>query len=110
MAVNFKELNGYCGIEGIYLYNIPKKSTEINELPPNYDEKKVKQFIATFLIKKQAIMEIEANLVWWMAESESILIFPLKDHVLLCIAPLTCDISIVEEKVKELSLRMTLGI
>jgi hypothetical protein len=110
MSSNFKDLNGYCGIEGLFLYNIQKKSAEINELPPNFDEKKIKQFISTFLIKKQAIMEIEANLVSWMTESELVLIFPLKDYILLCIAPSSCDIDVVEEKVKEITMRMTLGI
>src|SRR5271157_480565 len=91
----FDELNGFCGIAGVFLYDPIKRIPIFNQLPSPIDSKKALDFINIYIKKQQMGLDIVPEVVGFYGDSNNLFLFPHNGLYLICFTSGIFDLNLI---------------
>lgn len=108
MIAIFEELHDIFGIEGYFIYDLPKRITILNKMPLTIDEKAMKQLITTFMNRQQSAMDMARSFEIFYGIEKRIYFSRFENYIFIALGTNNCDLMMLHQKLSEVWLRFTL--
>jgi hypothetical protein len=106
----YADVVGYCGVEGVYVYDSKRRAPVFVDLPPQLDEADIKKSISVYLAKSQEIIDVIPEFVAFHGHERSLLLARHGSLWLGCLYPAGCDLRLIMDKAREVWLRIETGV